>query len=108
MADPTTEFEHQLETFRVEAEAATRFFYAYLSIHAVAGEHKSVYGLLNGSALFWNTALAQSGHPRHAKKTPPKRGGLKLLPCYVKWCPVAWQPVALCLVAPQTTSMRFA
>lgn len=57
MADAATDFEQELEIFRNEAEAATQFFYAYLTIHAVAGEHEPVYKLLNRSALFWNAAL---------------------------------------------------
>ena len=57
MADPATEFEQELEILRTEAEAATQFFYAYLTIHAVAAEQQPVYRLLNRTALFWNTAL---------------------------------------------------
>src|SRR5438552_14088519 len=58
MADASAEFEQELEVLRTEAEAAAQFFYSYLTIHAVAGDHRSVYRLLNGSALFWNTILA--------------------------------------------------
>lgn len=58
MADPAAEFEQELEVLRTEAEAAAQFFYSYLTIHAVAGDHRPVYRLLNGSALFWNTILA--------------------------------------------------
>ncbi len=50
-------FEHELEVFRKEAEAAIQFLYAYLAVHAVAADHKSVYQLLNQAALFWNTSL---------------------------------------------------
>ena len=57
MAHAAADFEQELEILRTEAEAATQFFYAYLTIHAVAGDHKPVYRLLNNSALFWNTAL---------------------------------------------------
>jgi len=58
MANPFTEFEQELELLRTEAEAASQYFYAYLTIHAVTGEHDAVHRLLNRSALFWNTALA--------------------------------------------------
>jgi len=57
MADPAIEFEQELDILRTEAETATQFFYAYLTIHAVAGESDPVYRLLNRAALFWNTAL---------------------------------------------------
>lgn len=58
MADVAANFEHELEVLRSEAEAAAQFFYSYLTIHAVAVDHRSVHRLLNGSALFWNTVLA--------------------------------------------------
>jgi hypothetical protein len=58
MADTATEFEQELEVLRTEAEAGAQFFYSYLTIHAVAGDNRPVYRLLNGSALFWNTVLA--------------------------------------------------
>lgn len=51
-------FTNELEVFRQEAEAAIQFFYSYLSIYAVAGEHKEVHRLLNRAPLFWNTILA--------------------------------------------------
>lgn len=57
MSGATSAFEQELEVFRGEAEAAAQFFYAYLTVHAVAAENKAVYQLLNRSALFWNTAL---------------------------------------------------
>lgn len=50
-------FEHELETFRKEAEAGIQFLYAYLAVHTVAADHKSVYQLLNQAPLFWNTSL---------------------------------------------------
>lgn len=50
-------FTKELEVFRTEAESAIQFFYSFLSIHAVAGEHKEVYRLLNKAPLFWNTTL---------------------------------------------------
>ena len=58
MADPAAEFEQELEALRTEAEAAAQYFYSYLTINAVAGDHKPVHRLLNRSALFWNTILA--------------------------------------------------
>lgn len=58
MATPESVFEQELEVFRTEAEAGTQFFYAYLTVHAVAADHDSVYRLLNATPLFWNTALA--------------------------------------------------
>jgi len=57
MTDAATEFEQELEVLRTEAAAAAQFFYAYMTIHAVAGEHEAVHRLLNRSALFWNTTL---------------------------------------------------
>jgi len=57
MTDPAVEFEQELEVLRTEAEGAAQFFYSYLAIHAVAGDHRSVDRLLNRSALFWNTIL---------------------------------------------------
>jgi hypothetical protein len=52
-----TQFEHELEVFRTEAESGIQFFYAYLAVHAVAEHHQSVYQLLNKAPLFWNTSL---------------------------------------------------
>jgi len=51
------QFEADLEVFRTEVEAGTQFLYAYLAVHAVAGDHESVYELLNRAPLFWNTVL---------------------------------------------------
>jgi hypothetical protein len=50
-------FEHELEIFRTESEAAAQFFYTYLSVHETAGRHPSVVRLLNMAPLFWNTNL---------------------------------------------------
>lgn len=58
MPTPDATFEQELEVFRTETEAGTQFFYAYLTVHAVAGDHNSVYRKLNEAPLFWNTALA--------------------------------------------------
>ena len=57
ITSPEVRFEQELEVFRTEAEAAAQFFYAYLTVHAVAGDHKAVYRLLNTAPLFWNTSL---------------------------------------------------
>ncbi len=57
MTSPEAQFERELEVFRTEAEAAIQFFYAYLTVHAVAADHKPVYRLLNTAPLFWNTNL---------------------------------------------------
>jgi AbiU2 len=58
MSSPPSEFEHQLELFRTEAEGAVQFFFAWDAVHAVASKDKSVVRLLNESPLFWNTNLA--------------------------------------------------
>ena len=57
MKQPEDIFANELEIFRTEAESAIQFFYSYLTIHAVAGEDKEVYRLLNTAPLFWNTTL---------------------------------------------------
>jgi hypothetical protein len=54
---PSEHFERELETFRREAEAGTQFLFAYLTVHAVAHQHKAVLALLNRTPLFWNTCL---------------------------------------------------
>lgn len=54
---PSEKFEHELEVFRTESEAASQFFYAYLTVHAVAAERNGVYRALNEAPLFWNTSL---------------------------------------------------
>jgi hypothetical protein len=51
------DFERELEVFRTEASSASQFFYAFLTVHAAAGEHTDVYRLLNTAPLFWNTIL---------------------------------------------------
>ena len=57
MAQPETTFANELEVFQTEAESGIQFFYSYLTIHAVAGDHKEVHRLLNRAPLFWNTVL---------------------------------------------------
>lgn len=57
MSEPEDIFAKELEVFRTEAESAIQFFYSFISIHAVAGEHEEVHRLLNTAPLFWNTTL---------------------------------------------------
>lgn len=54
---PEERFEYELEVFRKEADEAVQHLYAYLTMHAVAGEHRSVRQLFNSSPLFWLTTL---------------------------------------------------
>src|SRR5438067_13859803 len=54
---PEQRFERELEVFRTEQETGAQFFYAYLAVHAVAYENKSVEAMLNTAPLFWNTCL---------------------------------------------------
>ncbi len=54
---PDERFGRELEIFRAEAEAAAQFFFAYLTVHAVAHQHKSVHAFLNRTPLFWNTCM---------------------------------------------------
>lgn len=54
---PDQQFERELEIFRTETEAATQFFYAYLSIHELAANYKPVELLLSQTPLFSNTIL---------------------------------------------------
>jgi hypothetical protein len=54
---PEQEFENELEIFRTETQTAVQFFYAYLTIHAVARDRPTVHRLLNQAPLFWNTNL---------------------------------------------------
>jgi hypothetical protein len=56
-ATAEAEFKRELEVFRGEASEASQFLYAFLSVHAVAGESEHVYRLLNTAPLFWNTIL---------------------------------------------------
>ena len=55
VADAECNFSRELEVFRNEVEAGTRFFFAYLTIHATARKRKEVFTLLNKTPLFWNT-----------------------------------------------------
>ncbi len=54
---PEQKFENELEIFRTETQTAVQFFYAYLTIHAVAGDRPAVHRLLNRAPQFWNTNL---------------------------------------------------
>ena len=50
-------FKNELEILRTEVQTAIQFFYAYLTIHAVARDDRAVFLLLNRAPLFWNTNL---------------------------------------------------
>jgi hypothetical protein len=54
---PEQQFENELEIFRTEMQTAVQFFYAYLTIHAVARDRPAVHRLLSRAPLFWNTNL---------------------------------------------------
>jgi hypothetical protein len=54
----STDFSHDLELFRTEAEGALQFFYAWDAVHAVAAEDRKVHRLLNQAPMLWNTSLA--------------------------------------------------
>jgi hypothetical protein len=54
---PEARFEHELEVFRREADEAVQHLFAYLTMHAVAGDHKSVRQVFNSDPLFWMTTL---------------------------------------------------
>jgi AbiU2 len=50
-------FRRELEIFRTESFQATQYFYAFLTIHSVAGDDKDIHRHLNTAALFWKTNL---------------------------------------------------
>jgi hypothetical protein len=54
---PEDPFEYELEVFRKEADEAVQHLYAYLTMHAVAGDQNTVRQLYNANPLFWLTAL---------------------------------------------------
>jgi hypothetical protein len=54
---PEARFEYELEVFRRESDEAVQHFYAYLTMHAVAGDHREVRQLYNSAPLFWLTTL---------------------------------------------------
>ena len=54
---PEDRFEYELEVFRREGDEAVQHLYAYLTMHAVAGENQSVRQLYNSAPLFWLTTL---------------------------------------------------
>lgn len=54
---PEERFEHELEIFRRECDEAAQHLYAYLTMHAVAGDQQCVRRLYNSTPLFWLTAL---------------------------------------------------
>jgi len=57
-ATHSNQFRHELEEFRKEAEQAIQYFYAYITVHAVARERTKVWEFLNKAPLYWNTSLA--------------------------------------------------
>jgi hypothetical protein len=54
---PEDRFEYELEVFRKEADETVQHLYAYLTMHAVAGDQKTVRQLYNATPLFWLTTL---------------------------------------------------
>ena len=54
---PEDRFEYELEVFRRESDEAVQHLFAYLTMHAVAGDHRSVGELYNSAPLFWLTAM---------------------------------------------------
>jgi hypothetical protein len=56
-AKPEERFECELDVFRREADEAVQHLYAYLAMHAVAGDHRGVPRLYNAAPLFWLTTL---------------------------------------------------
>lgn len=56
-ATPEAQFKDALEVFRTEEEAATQFFYAYLSVHGVAAQRRHILHMLNYAPIFWRTVL---------------------------------------------------
>lgn len=51
------DFAAELELFRMEADSAIQFFYAWRAIHSVAATSTKVRQLLNEAPTFWNTSL---------------------------------------------------
>ena len=45
----------ELETFRVNAETAAQYFYAFQAIHYLSSRDKAMLSLLNETPVFWNT-----------------------------------------------------
>ena len=50
-----TTFEDELEVFRTEEEVAQQYFFAYLSVRALALKDKDVLANMNTNPLFWKT-----------------------------------------------------
>jgi AbiU2 len=57
MANPAAEFEHQLEAFRTDAQAAAQLVYAHLAIHAAYSDDQAVHYLIDQSGLLWRTIV---------------------------------------------------
>ena len=54
---PEDQFEYELEIFRKEADEVVQHLYAYLTMHAAAGDRADVRRLYNSNPLFWLTTL---------------------------------------------------
>jgi hypothetical protein len=52
---PQTDFEKELEIFRIEEEVAQQYFFAYLSVRSLAAENEAVLRVMNDTPLFWIT-----------------------------------------------------
>ena len=50
------EFERELESFRVDAESAAQFFYAFQAIHYLSSSDSGVLALMNQAPMYWNTS----------------------------------------------------
>jgi len=57
MTDPEAEFIRELEAFGAEAQAATRFSYAWRTVRAVISDDENVLDILNETSSFWRTVL---------------------------------------------------
>jgi hypothetical protein len=55
---PEDRFEYELEVFRREADKAVQHLYAYLTMHAVAGDHKPVRQLYKRRTTFLDDGAA--------------------------------------------------
>ena len=51
------DFEEELDAFRVSAETAAQFFYAFQAIHFITARDKTMLKQLDETPMFWNTSL---------------------------------------------------
>lgn len=58
MNDDTTTFRDELEHFRRDVEAGLQSLYAYLAIHNISSQRKTILSALNHTPLLWNTLLS--------------------------------------------------